>query len=170
MHPSVLPIAAAFRLNTELLLNCLDGVSEEQVRSMPAGRCNHMAFLTAHLVESRYHALSLMGSSTPNPLGFLQSAKSQDDVAVLPPTADLVAMWEQMSAQLAVAIERLDTADLARQLRPFPGADGTLLGNLAFLAQHESYHIGQLGLLRRQVGLPAMSYALRPREPGRRGA
>ncbi|MFI5209230.1 MAG: hypothetical protein ACHQ2E_02190 [Gemmatimonadales bacterium] len=40
----------------------------------------------------------------------------------------------------------------------------------AFLAQHESYHIVQMALLRRQLELPAMTYALRAREPGRRGA
>jgi uncharacterized damage-inducible protein DinB len=55
-------------------------------------------------------------------------------------------------------------------VQALPGADGTVLGALAFLAQHESYHVGQVALLRRQLGLPAMSYALRPREPGRLGA
>jgi len=30
-----------------------------------------------------------------------------------------------------------------------------------FLTQHETYHLGQLSLLRKQAGLPAMSY----REP-----
>jgi hypothetical protein len=36
--------------------------------------------------------------------------------------------------------------------------DRTLLGALAFLAQHESYHVGQLALLRKYAGLPAMRY------------
>jgi len=40
----------------------------------------------------------------------------------------------------------------------FPVADPTRLGTLAFLAQHDTYHIGQLALLRRFVGLKAMSY------------
>ena len=30
---------------------------------------------------------------------------------------------------------------------------------IAFLAQHDSYHLGQMGFLRRQLGKPAMSYA-----------
>jgi uncharacterized damage-inducible protein DinB len=30
---------------------------------------------------------------------------------------------------------------------------------LAFFVQHDSYHIGQLALLRKHVGLPAMQYA-----------
>ena len=35
------------------------------------------------------------------------------------------------------------------------------LDALAFLAQHESYHVGQLGWIRRRSGLPAMKYARR---------
>jgi uncharacterized damage-inducible protein DinB len=30
---------------------------------------------------------------------------------------------------------------------------------IAFLAQHDAYHIGQVAFLRRQLGRPAMSYA-----------
>ena len=34
-----------------------------------------------------------------------------------------------------------------------------ILGMLVFLVQHDSYHIGQLSLLRKYAGLAAMSYA-----------
>jgi len=40
----------------------------------------------------------------------------------------------------------------------FPLADGTRLGMIAFLVQHDSYHVGQMAFLRRQLGKPAMSY------------
>ena len=48
--------------------------------------------------------------------------------------------------------------------------DGTVLGELAYLVQHDSYHLGQVSLLRRQMGLPPMSLHIAPREPGRMGA
>ena len=35
---------------------------------------------------------------------------------------------------------------------------GHLLGLIAFLVQHDSYHIGQIGFLRRQLGKPALAY------------
>ena len=31
--------------------------------------------------------------------------------------------------------------------------DGTLLGGLAFAAMHEAYHVGQMGFLRKWLGL-----------------
>lgn len=37
--------------------------------------------------------------------------------------------------------------------------DSTRLGLIAFLAQHDSYHLGQIAFLRRQFGKAAMSYA-----------
>jgi uncharacterized damage-inducible protein DinB len=33
------------------------------------------------------------------------------------------------------------------------------LGLIAFLVQHDSYHLGQIAFLRKQLGKPAMSYA-----------
>jgi uncharacterized damage-inducible protein DinB len=36
-----------------------------------------------------------------------------------------------------------------------------VVGMLAFLGQHESYHLGQIGFLRRQLNKPAMSYTRR---------
>jgi hypothetical protein len=33
-----------------------------------------------------------------------------------------------------------------------------MLAVLTFLVQHDSYHIGQLSLLRKHAGLPAMQY------------
>jgi len=54
----------------------------------------------------------------------------------------------------ALTTERLDEPAPQR----FPIDDETVLGEIAFLVQHDSYHIGQVALLRRQLGLPAMRY------------
>ena len=37
-------------------------------------------------------------------------------------------------------------------------SDTTFAGAITFLAQHESYHVGQLALLRKGLGLGPMSY------------
>ena len=41
---------------------------------------------------------------------------------------------------------------------PFPAPGPTRLDALIFLAQHEAYHLGQMGLLRRVCGLPAAEW------------
>jgi uncharacterized damage-inducible protein DinB len=171
MHPSVAPLALVLRLNTELFLNCLTGLDDASAVRRVTERTNSIAFLATHLVDTRHYTAGVLGAPLPSPLPpAVARARSLDEAGPLPCLADLAAAWEAVSAHLAVRVERLDTAFLAQPAGAFPGSDGTVLGALAFLVQHESYHIGQMALLRRQVGLPAMSYDLRPREPGRRGA
>ncbi|MBA3894225.1 MAG: DUF664 domain-containing protein [Gemmatimonadales bacterium] len=48
MNPAVAPLAAILDLNTDLLLNCLDGVSEEEARHRLAGQGNSLVSLIAH--------------------------------------------------------------------------------------------------------------------------
>jgi uncharacterized damage-inducible protein DinB len=172
MHPSVTPLAALFRLNTELLLNCVARVDDASAARRVTPSTNSIAFLVAHLTDTRHYLAGLLGAPLDNPLTrYLAKARSLDEVSELPSLGHLLAEWERIAAHLAVEVERLDTPALARPLRGrFPGGDGTLLGAMAFLAQHESYHVGQLALLRRQLGFPAMSYAFQPREAGRAGA
>ena len=171
MHLSVVPLAAIFRLNTQLWLNCLAGLSDAQANDRHLGRVNTIAFLAAHLTETRHYLATLVGSPRPSPFSpAFAKARSLDEAGPLPPLDELTAYWEAISAHIAVAIERLDTAALSRAAAALPGSDGTVLGDLAFLAQHESYHVGQMGLLRRALGLPGMRYDLPPREPGRLGA
>ena len=40
-----------------------------------------------------------------------------------------------------------------------PLEDSSVLGLFGFMVQHDSYHLGQLSLLRKYAGLPAMSYS-----------
>lgn len=171
MHPSVTPLASIYRLNTGLLLNCIRGVTDDHAAARITGATNSIGFLVAHLIDTRHYLADLLGAPLPSPFPpAFARAKTMDDAGTLPPLAELTRFWDAISAHLAVEVERLDTPGLARAAARLPGSDGTVLGALAFLAQHESYHLGQIALLRRQLGLPAMSYAMEPREPGRMGA
>lgn len=64
-----------------------------------------------------------------------------------------------MSEVLDEALESVSADRLAEEPEiQFGMGDPTILGGVAFLAQHESYHVGQIAYLRRLVGLEAMSY------------
>jgi hypothetical protein len=91
----------------------------------------------------------LMGQPLPSPFSqAFGKARQLDDVGPLPSLDEMRAHWERISAHIAVHIERLDTAQLAQSSQQLPGSDGTLLGAMALLAQHESYHLGQDRILR----------------------
>ena len=160
MDPRLAPLADTLHLNTRLLTNCLAGVDDALALRRITPVTNSMAFLVAHLTDARHFLADFLGAPLANPLtGVLEYGKGQDDIGELPPLADLLAAWHGISAHLvevlpAVGAERLDAASGLR----FPIEDRSLLGSVAFLVQHDSYHLGQLSLLRRAFGLPAMSY------------
>jgi hypothetical protein len=65
----------------------------------------------------------------------------------------------QLELQSKLFLNCLDASMLDQQSTTrFPISDKSVVGTIAFLLHHEAYHIGQLALLRRYTGSPAMSY------------
>jgi len=154
------PWARLLALNADLLLNSLDGLTADQATAPVIAGGNTIAFLVAHLVDSRHFIARLLGAAIENPVAqALAGAKSLPEVRELPPLPALRAAWVEVSRHLDRVLATIDRARLdAPCEQRFPGGDGTLEGALAFLVQHDSYHLGQIAMLRRQHGLPAMSY------------
>jgi uncharacterized damage-inducible protein DinB len=147
------------RLNTKLFRNCLDGMTAEQSRLRPSATTNHAAFVASHLVDSRFFALRILGGSAVNPLApYLEGARRLDDVARWPSLDEIRSAWTEASAALRDRLQAVTTAELdGPPAARFPAA-GTMRDAITFLVQHDSYHVGQLSLLRSHAGLPAMSY------------
>jgi uncharacterized damage-inducible protein DinB len=77
-----------------------------------------------------------------------------------PPLAEVQQAWTLASHALRDRLETITSAELDATVKTrFPVPDQTMLAVLTFLVQHDSYHIGQLSLLRKHAGLPAMQYA-----------
>jgi uncharacterized damage-inducible protein DinB len=160
MDPRLAPLASALRMNTRLFRSCLDGLNDEQARSRISERTNSVSFIAAHLVESRHFLASQLGEKAPSPFGAVfAEAKSIDDVSELPSLAAILEGWNAISEELERRLERAEASALdAHSPIRFPIDDTSRLGTVAFLMQHDSYHVGQLALLRKHVGFPAMKY------------
>jgi uncharacterized damage-inducible protein DinB len=160
MDPRVASLADILRLNTKLFRNCLDGLTDEVARRRPSPTTNSAAFVAAHVADSRYFLLRIVGTDRPSPLRrYLEGAKTIDDVKELPTLAEVQEAWTAASHALREALDGLSAEALGGPAKVrFPAADQTMLGALTFLVQHDSYHVGQLSLLRRYAGLPAMKY------------
>jgi len=146
-------------LNSRLLHNCLDGVDDELGTKRVTADTNSLAFLAAHLTQSRHYACTIAGRPLENPLEDRLKGKTLDDIGPLPKLSEITAAWDSVSPHLLTVLDELTAEDLAREAtRRLPGSDGTVGSVLPFLAQHDSYHIGQMAILRRQLGLGAMRY------------
>ena len=160
MEPQVAPLHAILKLNTDLLLNCLDGLLDEEARQRLEGGGNTIAFLAAHLTDTRHFLANRLGHPLANPLSrYLAEASSIDDIVEWPTLLEQREWWLAVSRHLCDVVAGRTAEELARQVHRFPMDDTTELGLIAFLTQHDSYHIGQMAFLRRQLGKPAMSYA-----------
>lgn len=81
-------------------------------------------------------------------------ARELDDIPDFPTVDEILGAWERVSAELGPALEEMTAEALASDAPfSFPVDDDTLLGMLAFLTQHEVYHVGQIGMIRRAHGL-----------------
>lgn len=160
MELRLAPLASIFGLNTDLLRNCLDGLSDDEMVTRVDGITNHAAYITAHLVGARAYLAGALGGDGTDPFeDRLGGPLTIDDIAEFPSREELLQAWEDVTRNLdralaSVADTRLDE-DAPLKL---PVDAPTLLGMVAFLAQHDSYHIGQLALLRKHLGHGAMSY------------
>jgi len=160
MDLRVQPLAAILKLNTRLLLNCLEGLSDEAARVRRASGVNSVTFIAAHVTDSRYFLLRTLGGALENPLSrFLDKAKTIDEITEWPPLDAVRTAWKDVSAALDTQLGTATADELSASVDArFPGVERTRLGALTFLVQHDSYHLGQLALLRKPAGLPPMSY------------
>ena len=166
MESQVAPLHAILQLNTDLLLNCLDGLSDEEALRRLEGGGNTVAFLAGHLTDTRHFLANRLGHPLANPLSrYLAEASSIEGVVEWPSLAEQREWWRTVSRHLCDVVAARTAEELRRSnVHRFPLGDSTELGLIAFLVQHDSYHIGQVGFLRRQLGKPGMTYTLGTRE------
>lgn len=160
MDQRVIALADILRLNTRLFRNCLEGLTDEQAAVRPSATTNSLAFIAAHVADSRYFLLRTLGDARPSPLSpFLDGAKGIDDLKQCPSLAETQEAWTTVSRALRDRMEVLTAAELEAHFEGRFPTDATVFGVFTFLVQHDSYHVGQLALLRKYAGLPAMRYS-----------
>ena len=151
-------LAELLRLNRRLFRACLQNIADEDAVARPQG-LNSMTFIFLHVVDARYNLAGLLGPALDSPLADFADVTSIDEAGELPRLAELIEAWEAVSRVVTDRVAGL-SKEAAALPSPddFPIDDPTILGAVAFLVQHESYHLGQLGLLRRQLGYPGMEW------------
>ena len=148
------------QLNTDLVRNCLDGLTDQHAHERPGG-ANSIAFIVAHLTDTRHFLAAFLDVPLENPLApLLANARGIADLSRVPGLDELGEAWTRIGAHLADAGPRIPAAALGQPgPQRLPGTDGSRLEGVAFLVQHDSYHLGQIAMLRRQLGYPPMRYA-----------
>lgn len=157
---SLQPVIDIFSLQTRLFRNVTKDITDEHAKAHFAGSPNHIAWITGHIVSSRYMLGYVLGMTDREPFPELfERGQGIQDIRY-PSIEQLTDGWEAYSEKLMATLENLPEEDLlADPPLKTPINENTLRGFITFLAHHEAYHIGQLGLARRYFGYEPMSYA-----------
>lgn len=160
MMNALQPLRTQLFLHDRLFLNCLDGMTDEAAQRRITPQTNNAMFVALHLVDARVYLARELGSALEHPFGAdFERVRNIDEMPYWPALEAVKGAWRKVSLALHPLLEGLTEAELATETgAKFPVDDRSLLGTLAFLVHHEAYHIGQLSLLRKAAGLPAMKY------------
>ncbi len=160
MDAQVAPLHEMLKLSTRLFINSFDGVSDELAQTRPSGATNNMAFIALHLLDARTYLARYLGLDYQHPFTGLEEVNTIDDMSEYPTVEDILSSWGEVSGRLEKRLPTLSSEDVGKESQQqFPVEDNSVLGGLAFLILHESFHIGQLALLRKYLGLGAMRYS-----------
>lgn len=162
---SALPVSAKtlgtlFEFTYQVFRRNTEGITHDESVQLPQPSGNSMNWVGGHVVATRDGLLQTLGQEP------VWSASEQERYGRRsPPLIDPAKAlpWEQILQDLATTQERLrvglGTITSERLASPMPaeqnpfGVD-TLGDMLAVFTFHESYHVGQLGILRRLYGKP----------------
>ncbi len=159
MHDRLETIAATLRSNEQVFRGALADVTDTAWLHRP-GEANHLAFLATHLVGARHFVVRFTGGTSTDPLEvFHGGARNIDQIDRFPSPQETLGAWNEVALILQDALDAVTGEFLDEDSGvPFPAPGPTRLDALIFLAQHEAYHLGQMGLLRRISGLPAAEW------------
>ncbi len=160
MSERVKSLISQYNLQTQLMRNVTSGINDTDAQSRLNENTNHIAWLTGHIVSTRFMISGVLGDPSNEPFAELfENGKGLDASAQYPSMEALMKDWDSISEKNLALLENLTEEALIQKMpRPVPTGD-TLGDFLSFLMHHEAYTIGQIGIARRFFGLEAMSYA-----------
>jgi len=143
-------LADTLTRNYRMVAQLAAGMSEEDASRplVPGG--SHMNWLVGHLVSNRDEMLRALGRPPVRQEADDKAFGYGSDVAAAPARslADQLRDYDLANPPLQEAIAALTPEQLAS-----PAGQRTVQERVAFLAWHETYHLGQLMLYRRAAGL-----------------
>jgi uncharacterized damage-inducible protein DinB len=137
-----------------VILMQTEGLSHaDSLRQLPF-RGNCMNWVLGHIVMHRDKVLELLGEKPVMKLGDSDLYnRGSDPIREGKPALtleELLAALEQTREQLTAALQSASPADL--EARADEGGQQTKLERIQFLQWHETYHLGQLEILRQLAG------------------
>ena len=160
--PRLAIVIPAFRMHTQLFGNVLNGVPEDDALKRVEGKTNHVAWMAGNMVNCRYWLGETLGLSERDPAEELfKEGRALDEKLEYPTLALLLERWHNISPKVYRKLLETDDAMLDKKVEFGMGVSFLEENNLNMIGMaigREDYLLGQLGLMRKILGLPGMKY------------
>ena len=148
-----------FRFNEKVLGGVISGLEGEDWLRRACPESSHAYWVLGHLAVSRRSLLRGLGKDIPQEpweASFARSSKAGEALSVVP--SALEEDFRSSGMLLQDLLGSLDEKEaLSAYVRKLPDGAQTKEGAARFYLWHESYHLGQLGILRRICGKPGLA-------------
>jgi hypothetical protein len=159
--PVAAPIAMIFSFNDDLLLQALEGLTQDELWKAPTDRNNAMLWVAGHVVQTRAMVLQLLGEPVDTGWGKLfdrgAPAPTIGEVSHYPSRQDIERVMRDVSPRLRAKLASLSDEYLGGPARLQVPGTKTVADELAFFALHDSYLAGQLAHIRKGLGYPGLA-------------
>lgn len=157
-------IIPAYRMHSQIFKNALEDISEGAALKRIDNKTNHVVWMVGNLVNCRYGIGNLMGITDKDPYEILfKEAKALDESFDYPTLKDLKRNFGAISPKV---YEKLLSATDEELEKAFPFGMNiafvpeNVLNMVGMFIGREDYLLGQIGLMRKLLGLKGMSYEI----------
>lgn len=145
-------------------LTLLDGIDDDQWFKIPTGGSSHLAWQVGHLAMAEYglcmfrqrgrrtEDLELMSGKFRK--RFSKGTTPEGDANIYPPYTEILDVFHKIHERALEEIAGYRDEDLTDEIDQPYAVHPNKLGALFFCASHEMLHAGQIGMLRRLLGMP----------------
>jgi hypothetical protein len=142
------------KINAFLYKSALRDLSEEELHRFPSDHSNPMIWIAGHVLNSRVDLARYLKIEAGCPWGKLFERHSRlQPAAAYPGIEEILGCWSTTNRALRIGSERLTPEELSGPSPEKLSIEVDSLGSgISFFVWHESYHIGQMGYLRKWLG------------------
>jgi len=135
----------------------VDGISDDEALRQAAPDANNLNWVLGHIVASRNGMIQLAGGQEVLPEDVAANYRRHSEPITADNAVDVATLMEVYNRAQEILIEALPALDKKTLATKAPGSptknpDESIGSLLSLLVFHESYHCGQLGILRKAIG------------------
>lgn len=162
--PKLEIIIPAYRMHSQNFKNVLDGISEFDALKRIENNTNHVVWMIGNVVNCRYWIANLLGIEELDPHDeFFREGKTLDESLKYPSLDELKKNFASISPKVYQALLNATDEQLNKNYSigmNIPFVPENVLNMIGMCIGREDYLFGQIGLMRKLLGLKGMSYDL----------